>query len=265
MECKAALLAGCVGKLIKSFMSRFGSLLLRQQSLSSGEEENLGAVNCSLHYNKETHLLAVNIIQAVDLVPKDFSGTANPYCKVSLLPVHRSQLQTKVHHKTLEPKFDEEFIFDVSPQKLKPCCLEILIFNYDQFSRHECVGQVKLMLENIDLTEKVDLWKGISHYEKQKNPFVKVSVILKGRKIKKKKTSTVHSSLNPVWNEALSFSIARDIVKDVSLELTVCHENKLGNDDILGHVRLSADADGDERVHWNDLVSFRSAVARKKK
>lgn len=138
----------------------------------------MGAVNCSLHYNKETHLLAVNIIQAVDLVPKDFSGMANPYCKVSLLPVHRSQLQTKVHHKTLDPKFDEEFIFDVSPQKLKTCVLEILLFDFDQFSRHECVGQVKLILENIDLTEKVDLWKGISHYEKQKSKDVSLTYMI---------------------------------------------------------------------------------------
>ena len=147
-------------------------LLCRQHSLASNEEENLGAINCSLQYSKETHLLSVNIIQAEDLVAYDVtSGTSNPYCKVSLLPDHRSQLQTKVHKKTLAPKFDEEFIFDVSPSKLQNCHLEILLFNFDQFvSKHECMGQVRIaLLDSLNLTDKVMLWKGISPYETEKS------------------------------------------------------------------------------------------------
>lgn len=145
--------------------------LCRQNSLASNEEENLGAINCSLQYNKETHLLSVNIIQAEDLVAYDvITGTSNPYCKVSLLPDHKSQLQTRIHKRTLAPKFDEEFIFDISPSRLPHCYLEILIFNYDHFSKHECVGQVKIALvDSLNLTDKVVLWKGICPYEAEKN------------------------------------------------------------------------------------------------
>lgn len=145
--------------------------LYRQHSLASNEEENLGAINCSLQYNKETHLLSVNIIQAEDLVAYDvISGTSNPYCKVSLLPDHKSQLQTRIHKRTLAPKFDEEFIFDVSPSRLPHCFLEILLFNYDHFSKHECVGQVKIALvDSLNLTDKVVVWKGICSYEAEKS------------------------------------------------------------------------------------------------
>ncbi|XP_069121799.1 synaptotagmin-1-like isoform X1 [Argopecten irradians] len=279
--------------------------LQRQHSLPlSREEENLGSVNFSLTYNKETHLLTVSIIQAADLTPRDLCGNLDPYCKVSLLPSHRSQLQTKVHKKTVNPKFDEEFIFDVSPHKLPFCSLEILLLDYDQFSRHESIGQVKLLLDCVDLQEPAVLWKGISPVEKSKSKdqkdygdlmfsmtflssaerltvvvtkarnlhhleegklldaYVKVSILHKGKRVKKKKTSVIHQSQNPTWNEALVFSVSRETLRHLSMEMIVCHENKLGNDNLIGRIRIGNDSEGDERVHWNDLISCKSATAR---
>ena len=42
----------------------------------------LGIINFSLKYNPEMGLLTVKLIQARDLQPREFSGTADPYCKV---------------------------------------------------------------------------------------------------------------------------------------------------------------------------------------
>lgn len=92
--------------------------------------------------------------------------------------------------------------------------------------------------------------------------YVKVSILHKGKRVKKKKTSVVHQSQNPMWNEALVFSVTRDTLRHVSMEILVCHENKLGNDNLVGRVRIGNDTDGDERVHWNDLISCKSAMAR---
>ncbi|VDI34580.1 Hypothetical predicted protein [Mytilus galloprovincialis] len=280
--------------------------LCRQHSLTSNEEENLGAINCSLQYNKETHLLSVNIIQAEDLVACDvISGTSNPYCKVSLLPDHKSQLQTRVHKKTLAPKFDEEFIFDISPSKLPNCYLEILVFSYDQFSTHDCIGQVKIaLLDSLNLTDKVVMWKGISPYQEEGNkskdvgeimfslsylssaerltvvvmkarnlklaadesklldPYVKVSILCDGKRIKKKKTSTVHVTHEPVWNEALVFNIGKELLKRLSAEFQIFHDNTIGNDELVGRVKFGYDTLGDGKIHWNDLMTSNSAVPR---
>ena len=83
-----------------------------------------------------------------------------------------------------------------------------------------------------------------------------------GKRIKKKKTSTSHGTDSPSYNEALVFSIARDMLRNISLDIQVCHENKLGNDDVIGRVKLGLETSGDEKIHWNDLMSCKGSVAR---
>lgn len=61
-----------------------------------------------------SHLqLSVGVIQAADLPGMDMSGTSDPYVKVYLLPDKKKKHETKVHRKTLNPVFNETFIFKV--------------------------------------------------------------------------------------------------------------------------------------------------------
>jgi Ca2+-dependent lipid-binding protein len=81
------------------------------------------------------------------------------------------------------------------------------------------------------------------------DPYVKACVLVGGsKKAKKKKTATVHNSNCPVWNEALVFSVSRDQLEAISLELCVFHDNMLGNDERLGKVRLASDSTGQFRI-----------------
>lgn len=43
----------------------------------------------------------------------DLSGTSDPYVKVYVLPDKKKKFETKVHRKTLNPTFNESFIFKV--------------------------------------------------------------------------------------------------------------------------------------------------------
>ncbi len=54
------------------------------------------------------------MIQAEELPALDMGGTSDPYVKVYLLPDKKKKFETKVHRKTLNPVFDETFIFKVS-------------------------------------------------------------------------------------------------------------------------------------------------------
>lgn len=83
-----------------------------------------------------------------------------------------------------------------------------------------------------------------------------------GKKIKKKKTSIQHNVLNPVWNEAVTFNLSRDCLNNASLDFIVYHDNKMGNDEILGKIKISRDSTGDEKIHWDEMVSGKTAVAR---
>ena len=44
----------------------------------------------------------------------DSGGTSDPYVKVQLLPEKKKKYDTKVHKKTLNPVFNETFVFKVS-------------------------------------------------------------------------------------------------------------------------------------------------------
>lgn len=54
-----------------------------------------------------------------------------------------------------------------------------------------------------------------------KDPYVKVSLICDGRRLKKRKTTTKKNTLNPVYNEAIIFDIPPENVEQVSLSITV--------------------------------------------
>lgn len=58
--------------------------------------------------------LSVGVIQASDLPGMDMSGTSDPYVKVYIMPDKKKKYETKVHRKTLNPVFNETFVFKVS-------------------------------------------------------------------------------------------------------------------------------------------------------
>ena len=53
------------------------------------------------------------------------------------------------------------------------------------------------------------------------DPYVKVSLMCRGKRIKKKKTSVKRSTLNPVYNEAIVFDVPQENVEEVSLLIKV--------------------------------------------
>jgi synaptotagmin-1 len=68
-----------------------------------------------LEYDFNANNLSVTVLQAEELPALDMGGTSDPYVKVYLLPDKKKKFETKVHRKTLNPVFEETFVFKVSP------------------------------------------------------------------------------------------------------------------------------------------------------
>jgi len=58
--------------------------------------------------------LSVGVIQGSELPAMDMGGTSDPYIKVFVLPDKKQKFETKVQRKTLNPIFNETFVFKVS-------------------------------------------------------------------------------------------------------------------------------------------------------
>ncbi|XP_077386201.1 double C2-like domain-containing protein alpha isoform X1 [Festucalex cinctus] len=72
------------------------------------------------------------------------------------------------------------------------------------------------------------------------DPYVKVHLLPGACKANKLKTKTIRNSLNPVWNETLTYvGITHEDMNRKTLRLTVCDEDKLTHNELIGESRVS--------------------------
>nr|KAG5702766.1 hypothetical protein BaRGS_003640 [Batillaria attramentaria] len=129
----------------------------------------LGQLHLGLQYEVTAKVLVVKIIEAKDLPPpycldenKQDMAHSNPYCKISLLPDQKNSQQTTVQRKTQSPTWNEYFTFEIAYKEVQMRTLEILVKDFDKFSRHCVIGQVLLPLDNVNLIKGGHMWKPLS-------------------------------------------------------------------------------------------------------
>lgn len=123
---------------------------LSSSSSTSSSDEIRGELQMGLIYDEPAGILTVRLIKANDLRARELSGTADPYAKIRLLPDWSNVWQTRTHRRTLNPVFDEDFVFEVTPDSpLTGRTLEILLYDFDAFSRHRGLGYVQLPLSSV--------------------------------------------------------------------------------------------------------------------
>ncbi|XP_037711168.1 synaptotagmin-5 isoform X1 [Drosophila subpulchrella] len=265
-----------------------------------------GNLHVSIVYDPVGGLLNVRLLEAQNLQPRQFSGTADPYAKVRLLPDKKNFWQTRIHKRTLNPVFDEQFVFEVTAGVIDKRTVEILLYDFDAYSRHVCIGGTKLHLANLDLSEQVKLWTPLSSASAQdmkvdlgdimvslaylpsaerlmvvlikarnlrivddarnsSDPYVKVTLLGPGgKKMKKRKTGVQRGTLNPVYNEALAFDVAKETLKNCVLEFTVVHDGLLGSSEILGRTLIgnSPEVRTEEKIFFEEIFRAKNATAQ---
>ncbi|XP_077999224.1 synaptotagmin-1-like [Glandiceps talaboti] len=117
---------------------------------TSPSKYGLGRICFSVFYDKESEQLTFTLIEAAQLPAKNMRGTADPYVKVILLPDKRRKIFSKVHRKTLNPKFNENYTFIFPPNRLKSHAIRLVVYDFDRFSRPTVVGHLVIPLGEID-------------------------------------------------------------------------------------------------------------------
>ncbi|MBN3288772.1 SYT1 protein, partial [Polyodon spathula] len=131
------------------------------------EAEKLGKLQYSLDYNFTENQLIVGIIQAAELPALDMGGTSDPYVKVFLLPDKKKKFETKVHRKTLNPTFNEQFTFKVPYAELGGKTLVMNVYDFDRFSKHDIIGELKVPMNTVDFGHVTEEWKDLQSAEKE--------------------------------------------------------------------------------------------------
>ncbi|XP_073203040.1 synaptotagmin-7 isoform X7 [Lepidochelys kempii] len=268
----------------------------------SSSRENLGRIQFSVGYNFQESTLTVKIMKAQELPAKDFSGTSDPFVKIYLLPDKKNKLETKVKRKNLNPHWNETFLFEGFPyEKVVQRVLYLQVLDYDRFSRNDPIGEVSIPLNKLDLTQMQTFWKELKpcsdgsgsrgelllslcynpsgnsiivNIIKARNlkamdiggtsdPYVKVWLMYKDKRVEKKKTVVMKRCLNPVFNESFIFDIPTEKLRETTIIITVMDKDRLSRNDVIGKIYLSWKSGPGEVKHWKDMISHpRQAVAQ---
>lgn len=261
---------------------------------SKQSEQKLGKVQYKLEYDFNANALTVTVIQAEELPALDMGGTSDPYVKVYLLPDKKKKFETKVHRKTLNPVFNESFTFKSLPYAdAMNKTLVFAIFDFDRFSKHDQIGEVKVPLCQIDLAQTIEEWRELQSVEGEggqlgdicfslryvptagkltvvileaknlkkmdvgglSDPYVKIALMQNGKRLKKKKTSVKKCTLNPYYNESFSFEVPFEQMQKVNLVVTVVDYDRIGTSEPIGKAVLGYNATGTELRHWSDMLA----------
>ncbi|XP_052328034.1 synaptotagmin-11a [Oncorhynchus keta] len=106
-----------------------------------------GELLVSLSYQPVTHRLNVVVLKAKHLPRMDITGlSGNPYVKVNVFYSHKRIAKKKTHVKkcTLNPVFNESFIYDVPAELLADVSVEFLVVDFDRTTKNEVVGRLVL-------------------------------------------------------------------------------------------------------------------------
>ncbi|XP_018060209.1 PREDICTED: E3 ubiquitin-protein ligase NEDD4 isoform X3 [Atta colombica] len=107
-------------------------------------------VSLSESVRDETSKLRLKVIAGHHLAKKDIFGASDPYVRVDLNTINGDQTVdsalTRTKKKTLNPVWEEEFIFRVKPVEHK---LVLQVFDENRLTRDDFLGMVELTLINL--------------------------------------------------------------------------------------------------------------------
>lgn len=262
---------------------------------------NLGQVHFAINYDLDNKNLIVRIIEARGLpmpclLDNKLSDLihSNPYAKISILPYNKDSQKTTLQRKTQNPKWNEEFSFNISIWEAQRSTLDITLKDFDKYSRNCIIGQVLVPLSSLLLVKGVHLWKTLHPFtqenpdlgeilfslnylpsarrlnvdiikakqllqteiEGKADPYVRLNMVHENKNLKSRKSSIMRNTINPVYNEQFNFNIlSLDVLKESSLVISVWNHHAGVRDAFMGRVVLGKNSSGQyETNHWNRML-----------
>ncbi|XP_020781654.2 synaptotagmin-12 [Boleophthalmus pectinirostris] len=273
---------------ISSIANNFG------HDFTVGQLEVTLEYEASRQVGQSVGFLHIQLHQGKDLLEREEGDFPGCFIRVSLGPDELNVGVTRVQTNAFTVIFDERFSVPLELSTLEEFSLRFAAFGIDADERNISAGVAELKLSDLDLTIRpFNAWLYLQDVNKavdavgeillslsylptaerltvvvakcknlvwtnSKNtadPFVKVYLLQDGRKISKKKTSTKRDDTNPIFNEAMIFSVPSLVLQELSLRVTVAEATDDGRGENLGHVIIGPEAGGIGITHWNQMLA----------
>lgn len=127
--------------------------LVSRSSVEDGGEplvSNLGRIQISLRYKSQKNQLVVGIIRCAGLAAMDSNGYSDPFVKVYLRPdsQKKTKRRTSIKKKTLNPEFNEEFIYEIPHHELAKKSLELTVWDKDVGKSNDFIGGITMGMQS---------------------------------------------------------------------------------------------------------------------
>ncbi|XP_028649364.1 synaptotagmin-12 [Erpetoichthys calabaricus] len=259
-----------------------------------GNDLTVGQIEVNMEYDMNSNSLYVTLVQGKDLLEKEEINFESCFVRISLLPDEQIVGISRIQRNAFSVFFDERFSIPLDPGALEENSLRFSVFGIDEDERNISTGIAELKLSDLDLSIRpFNAWLYLQDVNKAadsvgeillslsylptaerltvvvakaKNlmwtngkttadPFVKVYLLQDGRKISKKKTAVKKDDSNPIFNEAMIFSVPAIVLQDLSLRVTVAECCEDGRAENIGHVIIGPEASGMGITHWNQMLA----------
>ncbi|XP_070813465.1 synaptotagmin-12 [Pituophis catenifer annectens] len=259
-----------------------------------GQEFTVGQIEVNMEYNVNSNTLYVTLLQGKDLMEKEDVNFDSCFVRISLLPDEQIVGISRIQRSAYSVFFDEKFSIPLDPSTLEENSLRFSVFGIDEDERNISTGVAELKLSDLGIfVRPFNAWLYLQDMNKAtdsvgeillclsylptaerltvvvvkaKNlvwtngrmtadPFVKVYLLQDGRKISKKKTAVKRDDTNPVFNEAMIFSVPAIVLQELSLRVTVAQCCEDGRAENIGHVVIGPAAGGMGITHWNQMLA----------
>ncbi|XP_056617316.1 regulating synaptic membrane exocytosis protein 1 isoform X8 [Triplophysa dalaica] len=170
-----------------------------------------GQLSVKMWYDKVGHQLIVNVLQAIDLQPRQDGRPRNPYVKMYFLPDRsdKSKRRTKTVKKSLEPKWNQTFVYShVHRRDFREHMLEITVWDQPRTLEEESdfLGEILIELETALLDDKPH-WYKLQTHDVSSIPLPRPSPYLPRRHTH---TDTPTKKLQPMENRSRERDRERD-------------------------------------------------------
>jgi hypothetical protein len=99
--------------------------------------------------------------------------------RLALCPeVDSRKRQTTIRRNDPNPFFDQHFKFPISHEDLQSKSLILQVFDYDRFSRNDVIGEVRMSMDEFDVTSNIEVWGEITKNKKPPEELQEVLVSL---------------------------------------------------------------------------------------
>ncbi|WKY00483.1 hypothetical protein Q1695_014937 [Nippostrongylus brasiliensis] len=135
---------------IPSFTSKTLSVQPDGVAAAELDTRSYGEIRLRVEYDFAQTKLSVTILDAHGLPAMDRNGMSDPYVKLCILPEPKQKYGTKIIRNTLNPVYNETFLFSLPFNELHSKTLMLVVYDYDRISKDDKIGQLSIPLESID-------------------------------------------------------------------------------------------------------------------